>query len=235
MDLLGKALLDFYKDQSRGPLRSHSSLGSVEDVPVSYFFRPFPTMPAIEQEALLQCRGSVLDIGCGAGSHCLYLQESGLDCTGLDNSPEGIKVALQRGVLNTVCANILDYHSRKFDTLLLLMNGIGIAGSIKAFPDFLKHLKGLLQPGGQILMDSSDLIYMFDPDGDGGIWVPAAMEYYGEVQYQWEYDGDFGPEFPWLFLDLETLNQQAAGAGFEVEWLRNGPHFDYLVRLTPIA
>jgi len=235
MDVLGKALLDFYTGHSRGPLRSHSSLGAVEEVPVSHFFRTFPTMPALEQEALLQCRGSVLDVGCGAGSHCLYLQESGLDCTGLDNSPEGIKVAARRGVLNTVCTDILNYESGKFDTLLLLMNGIGIAGSLKAFPRFLNHLKDLVQPGGQILMDSSDLIYLFDTDDDGGVWVPAEADYYGEVRYKWEYSGGFGPEFPWLFLDLETLSQQASRAGFEVEWIKNGPHFDYLARLTPIA
>ncbi|MGB5316763.1 MAG: class I SAM-dependent methyltransferase [Robiginitalea sp.] len=235
MDLLGKALQDFYKGRSRGPLRSHSSLGTIEDVPVSYFFRPFASMPALEQQALMLCRGSVLDIGCGAGSHCLYLQESGLDCTGLDTSPAGIKVATQRGVLNTVCTDIMDYHSGKFDTLLLLMNGIGIAGTLEAFPDFLEHLKGLLQPGGQILIDSSDLIYMFDTDEDGGVWVPAEVEYYGEVRYKWEYSGDIGPEFSWLFLDLEILSQKASSAGFEVEWIKNGPHFDYLARLTPIA
>lgn len=234
MDLLGKALLDFYQERSKGPLRSHSSLGNVEEVPVSYFFRPFPTMPKIEQEALLQCRGSVLDIGCGAGSHCLYLQDSGLDCTGLDSSPEGIQVATQRGVFKTVCTDILNFESGTYDTLLLLMNGIGIAGSLGAFPKFLKHLKGLLKPGGQILMDSSDLIYMFDTDDDGGVWIPAEVEYYGEVRYKWEYSGNFGPEFQWLFLDLQTLSEQASTAGFQVEWIKNGPHFDYLARLTPI-
>ena len=144
MDLLGKALLDFYTEQSKGPLRSHSSLGGVEEVPVSYFFRPFPTMPDIEQEALLQCRGSVLDIGCGAGSHCLYLQESGLDCTGLDNSPEGIQVATERGVLNTVCADILNFQSGKFDTLLVVDEwdwNCGFSGSVS---QIFKALKGFV-------------------------------------------------------------------------------------------
>ena len=233
MDLLGKALWDYYAKKSAGSLRSHSSLGDVEEVPVSHFFRSFPEMPALEQEALQQCRGSVLDIGCAVGSHCLYLQELGFECTGLDSSSRGIEVAVRRGVENAVCCDILDYRSEKFDTLLLLMNGIGIAGTLSALPEFLQHLKSLLRPGGQILLDSSDLIYMFETDKDGGVWVPGEVEYYGEVTYRWEYSGNFGPSFPWLFLDMKMLKQHASTAGFEVELIANGPHFDYLARLTP--
>jgi SAM-dependent methyltransferase len=235
MDLLGKALLDFYTAPPAGLLRSHCSLETVETVPVSYFFRPFEQMPALEQEALAHCRGKVLDIGCGTGSHCLYLAEKGLECTGLDSSPGAIETARQRGVERAVCADILGYGGGAYDTLLLLMNGIGIPGTLKGLPGFLEHLKTLLEPGGQILLDSSDLIYMFDADEDGGVWVPGNVEYYGEVTYRWEYQGQVGPEFPWLFIDLHTLGQQAAKAGFTTELLQRGPHFDYLARLTPIA
>jgi SAM-dependent methyltransferase len=233
MDLLGKALHDYYTKQSGGSLRSHSSLGTVEEVPVSHFFRSFEKMPALEQEALRQCRGSVLDIGCAVGSHCLYLQDSGYDCTGLDKSAEGIKVAIHRGIHKTICADILDYRTQKFDTLLLLMNGIGIAGSLVALPGFLQHLKGLLRPGGQILLDSSDLIYMFETDSDGGVWVPGDVQYYGEVRYKWEYQEQSGPTFPWLFIDQQTLKTEADRAGYHVELVLKGSHFDYLARLTP--
>ncbi len=227
--------MDYYTDQSRGLLRSRSSLNTLEEVPASYFFRDFESMPALEQEALRQCRGSVLDIGCGVGSHCLYLQKTGRDCTGMDSSSEAIEIALKRGVESASCSDILKYQSRKYDTLLLMMNGIGIAGTLKGLPVFLGHLKTLLKPGGQILMDSSDLIYMFDADEDGGVWVPGDVAYYGEVSYQWEYDGQIGPTFPWLFLDFNTLKNEVAMLGFEVEMIMKGPHFDYLARLTPLS
>lgn len=234
MDLLGKALMDYYKNQSGDSLRSHSSLETIEEVPASYFFRPFEQMPHLEQEALRQCRGSVLDIGCGAGSHCLCLQKEGLTCTGLDNSSLGIEIALQRGVQAAICSDIMKFRSGKFDTLLLMMNGVGIAGTLEGLPAFLKHLKSLLQPKGQILLDSSDLIYMFEADDDGGVWVPGDVEYYGEVNYRWEYKGEFGPTFPWLFVDLQNLRTQAVSVGLEVELIQKGSHFDYLARLTPI-
>lgn len=234
MDLLGKALVDYYTQRSRGPLRSHSSLDTIEEIPVSYFFRPFEKMPHLEQEALTQCRGSVLDIGCGAGSHCLYLQSKKIACTGLDNSSKAVGIALKRGVSRAQCSDIFNFQTAKYDTLLLLMNGIGIAGSLQRLPAFLKHLKTLLQPDGQILIDSSDLIYMFEADQDGGVWVPGDVEYYGEVSYQWEYESEFGPIFPWLFVDLQTLKNQAESVGFTVELITKGPHFDYLARLTPV-
>ena len=235
VDVFGKALLEYYTAPNGGILRSHSSLESVEEVPVSYFFRDFEQMPSLEQEALRQCRGSVLDIGCAVGSHSLYLQRKGLNCTGIDISSEAIEIARKRGLTHAFCTDIRNYSSDSFDTLLLLMNGIGIAGTLRDLPIFLKHLKTLLNPGGQILIDSSDIIYMFESDDDGGVWVPGNVSYYGEVHYQWEYKGDFGSTFPWLFLDFNTLKEQGSRLGLEAEILQKGPHFDYLVRLTPFS
>ena len=231
MDLLGKALLDYYEKGPMGELWSHCSLGTSEEVPVAHFFRGFEQMPALEQEALKLCRGRVLDIGCGAGSHCLYLQGKGLECTGLDQSALAVQIAAKRGVRKTLCEDIFRLEVGDFDTLLLLMNGAGIAGTLEGLRRLLEHLSKLLAPGGQILMDSSDLIYMFEEDADGGVWVPGNVAYYGEVTYQWEYQGQKGAEFPWLFVDYRTLEQEAGLLGYEVALVREGPHYDYLARL----
>lgn len=232
MDLLGKALMDYYRGESREALWSHGSLGDDQEVPVSYFFRGYQQMPPLEQKALEHCRGKVLDIGCGAGSHSLYLQEQGLACLGLDYSPGAIEVARLRGVQETACENILDFGVGDFDTLLLLMNGVGLAGDLEGLRALLQHLSGLLRPGGQVLLDSTDIIYMFEADADGGVWVPGDVSYYGEVAYRWSYGKQQGEAFPWLFVDFRTLAETAALAGLEAELLETGAHFDYLARLS---
>lgn len=233
MDVLGKALMDYYRDGQKYKLWSNSSLGSKEEVPLTYFFRTYRQMPVLEQIALGQCRGAVLDIGCGAGSHCLYLQERGLDCTGLDISRLSTEVSKLRGVSKLVCENIMTFGVGKYDTLLLLMNGIGLAGNLKGLRNFLKHLLGLLNPGGQILLDSSDIIYMFEADEDSGVWVPGDVSYYGEVTYQWEYNKKKSKPFPWLFVDYHTLAREAAELGISTELVDSGAHYEYLARLIP--
>lgn len=232
MDVFGKALLDYQQGNPAGKLVSHSSLGDSEVVPPSYFFRDFPGMPFLEQTALTLARGRVLDIGCAAGCHSLYLQEHSLEVTALDTSPGALQVAAKRGVRQTVLEDILEFRVGDFDTLLLLMNGIGLAGRRAGITPFLQHLNSLLAPGGQILVDSSDIIYMFDRDPDGGVWVPGDREYYGEVTYHWEYGDQRSEAFSWLFADWDSLKEGAAGAGLQAELLEHGNHYDYLARLS---
>lgn len=232
MDVFGKALLDYQQGRQAGELISHSSLGDSEVVPPSYFFRDISGMPYLEQEALSLARGRVLDIGSAAGCHSLVLQDRGLEVTALDTSPGALQAAANRGVRQTVRADIREYRVGNFDTLLLLMNGIGLAGNRAGIVPFLQHLRSLLAPGGQILADSSDIIYMFDRDDDGGIWVPGDREYYGEVTYCWEYGEERSQAFSWLFADWETLKEAAHGAGLQAELLEHGNHYDYLARLS---
>ncbi len=235
MDILGKALLEYYEGRRGRLLTSHSTLGTSEEVDPGYFFRGFEQMPDLEQQALVLARGRTLDVGCGAGSHALYLQQTGLDCHGLDPSPGALAVARARGLQKASESAILDFQVGNFDTVLLLMNGAGLAGTLADLAPLLRHLASLLAPGGQILLDSSDIIYMFDEDADGGVWVPGEPAYYGEVRYRWEYQGSEGPEFPWLFVDFARLREAAGLAGLQAELLGEGPHFDYLARLTLAA
>lgn len=189
-------------------------------------------MPLIEQKALALSTGKVLDIGCGAGSHTLYLQEKGLDVTALDYSKGAIDVCTLRGVKNVVHSYFDNFLGTKFDTLLLLMNGIGIIENLGNFNRFFTHIKSLLKPNGQILLDSSDIIYMFEEDEDGGYWIPNPDNYYGEVVYTMRYKGVMGNPFGWLYVDYNTLQRAAHGNNFECELVCEGEHYDYLARLT---
>ena len=232
MDVLGKALMDFHDGITGFTLLSHSSLGETQELNPDYFFRDLKQMPDLEKQALDLATGRVLDVGCGAGSHSLLLQEKKLTVTGIDFSEGATLVARKRGVQQVVCGDIQNFNSETYHTVLVLMNGAGLAGTLNNLPIFLKHLASLLTVDGQIILDSSDIIYVYESDEDGGVWIPGDLDYYGEVTYRWEYRGETGPEFPWLFVDFIRLQAAAAKAGLQAELLMNGPHYDYLARLT---
>ena len=137
----------------------------------------------------------VLDVGCGAGSHSLYLQNQNFDVTSIDISPNAIKACQLRGLKNARIADLLLFNKEKFDTILLLMNGTGIFGTLENTPKYLQHLITLLRPNGQILIDSSDIIYMFDEDDYGGRRIESDG-YYGKLEFQLSYKGEDETPFP---------------------------------------
>jgi SAM-dependent methyltransferase len=230
-DIMGMALLDYQNGAYTDDLITFSSLDEEDIIPLPYLFRDWDQMPLIEQRALALCKGTVLDIGCAAGSHSLHLQQGGIEVFALDHSPGAMETCRRRGVNNTVQANILHYQDRKFDTLLMLMNGIGIAEKLKKLGPFLEHLKSLLNPNGQILLDSSDIIYMFEQDEDGGYWVPNNGTYYGEVTYTMAYKGVKNKPFSWLYIDFERLKEIVEAHDMRCELVISGSHYDYLARL----
>ena len=232
IDVFGMALKDYQNGQYTEDIKTFSSLDEEDVIPVPYLFRTFDEMPKIEQKALELARGNVLDIGAGAGSHSLYLQNKGLKVTALDNSEGAISVCKARGVESTVKNSILNYSEENFDTLLLLMNGVGLAGKLKNLSAFLQHLASLLQPNGQILLDSSDIVYMFEQDDDGGYWIPDDGSYYGEVEFEMEYKGHKSKPFDWVYVDINTLQNACESNGFNCELILSGEHYDYLAKLT---
>lgn len=232
-DLFGKAILDYQTNNLPEDLITETSISEADEMSVSYLFRTYNEMPKLEQKALQLAKGSVLDVGCGAGSHTLALQnERKLDVTAIDISENAVKACQLRGTENVKVANILDLDvENKFDTILLLMNGTGIFGTLNETAKYLQKLKSLLNKGGQILIDSSDLIYMYDQDEDGAYSIPAEG-YYGELTFTVQYKGETEDTFPWLYLDYNTLQNAAIANGLKCELLLEGEHFDYLAKLS---
>ena len=231
-DILGTALLDYQNGNYSEDIVTFSSLDEKDTIPLPYLFRAHSDMPVLEKKALELCRGEVLDIGCGAGSHSLYLQKKGFKVTALDYSKGAVKTCQLRGIAKTEYSNIYNFSKGQFDTLLMLMNGIGIVGQLPKLGDFFEHLKNLLKPGGQILLDSSDIIYMFDEDENGGRWVPDTGSYYGQVEFTMKYKDLKSEPFLWLYIDYHTLEEVAIGRGLDCELVSKGEHFDYLARLS---
>ncbi|WES98025.1 class I SAM-dependent methyltransferase [Chryseobacterium arthrosphaerae] len=230
-DLMGRAIWDYYHNEDPEDLQTETSISEVDELPVEYLFRDFEEMNAIEQKALQLSEGKTLDIGAGAGSHALYLQnERNLDVTALDISPKSIEVCQLRGIRKAVCENILDFSGQTFDTILLLMNGTGIFEGLGKIDIYLQKLHALLNENGHILIDSTDILYMFDRDKDGGVYIPAGG-YYGELDYVVHYKGESEEPITWLYLDFNTLKNAAENNGFKIERVLIDED-SYLAKLT---
>ena len=171
-DIFGKAIKDYFQQKKAQDIIVHSPDFEDDVIPVSYLFRTYDKMPLLEKVALDQCRGKTLDVGCGAGSHSLYLQEERkLKITAIDTSKGAMETYRERGIKDARAISFYEISEEKYDTILLLMNGTGIIGKMANLDHFFLKLKELLQPNGQVLLDSSDLSFLFDPDEDSGFWV----------------------------------------------------------------
>lgn len=231
-DPMGAAIRDYFRQGKSAQLKVLSSLFDDDEMPVSHLFRSYHEMPPLEQRALNEARGKVLDVGAGAGCHALALQERGLDVTAVDISPLSCETMKERGVANVECVNIFNQRfQERFDTLLLLMNGTGIAGKLSRLPQLLSRLKQLMNPGAQILIDSSDLRYVYE-DENGVLDVDLDGAYYGEVDYQMTYRNIIGKSFDWLYADSVVLAECCRQCGLKCEILAQGNHYDYLARIV---
>lgn len=233
-DPMGAAINDYFRNQKAHRLRVFSSQFDEDEIPVKQLFRPFNQMPVTERTALTEATGKILDAGAGSGCHALVLQEMGKEVTAIDISSLSVDVMKARGVKNAQQVNLFDERfTGSFDTVLMLMNGSGIIGKIENLPLFFMKMKQILSPSGCILMDSSDLRYLFE-DEDGSYVIDLAGDYYGEVDFRMQYKDVAGESFDWLYIDFQTLSLYAAENGFKAEMVKEGKHYDYLTRLTRV-
>ncbi|RYY15363.1 MAG: class I SAM-dependent methyltransferase, partial [Chitinophagaceae bacterium] len=226
MDVFGEALKDQFIKPPAETLWVHNSYDEPEEMPVDIYFRDENEMPELELKALEICRGKVLDVGAGVGSHALILQKRGYDITAIDISAAAVAIMKQRGLKNALEGNILSLNEGKYDTLLFMMNGIGLTGSIPGLKSFLKQVKQLLNPGGQLVFDSSDLSYLYQE-----VAFPL-NGYYGEVSFRYEYKSVKGNWFKWIYVDQQTLKTIATALGWDVAIVFEDDQDQYLARLT---
>ena len=234
-DPMGTAILEYQTTGKSDTLRILSSMFEEDEMPVSHLFRSLRDMPVLERKALELAKGKILDVGAGAGCHALALQKQNKDVTAIDISPLSCEAMLQRGVSKVQCVNLFDEGFKgEFGTILLLMNGTGIAGKICNLPKLFKRLKELLTPDGQILIDSSDLKYIYENE-DGSFDIDLNANYYGEVDYQMVYKDIKGEPFDWLYVDFPLLSTIAQASGLHAELIAEGNHYDYLAKLAHLG
>lgn len=226
MDILGKAISEYFYGGKEYKLWVHDNHGPKVEMVVPIYFRSPQAMPDLELMALDLCKGKTLDIGAGAGSHALYLQDRGIDVTAIDISEGAVEVMKERGVEKALVQDIFELKGKKFETLLLLMNGIGLVQSIDGLKKFLQHSKALINKNGQLLFDSSDVAYLYEEG------IPELPHYYGEVKCCYEYRRQKSDWFSWLYIDQQILMDIAAEQGYDTEVLFIDESDQYLARLT---
>jgi len=229
-DPFGEAIHDYFEKGKAPDLIVNSNYTENEEIAASWFFRTEKEMPAVERTALKRCNGKVLDVGAAAGCHTLLLQKKGFNVTALEKSEKAAEVMKKRGIQKVICGDIYQFSENHFDTILLLMNGAGIGETIAGLEMLLTHIKTLLTEKGQILIDSTDIKYLFKEE-DGSLWIDLANDaYYGEMEYEVKYKKSVS-KFKWLFVDFETLKKVAKKAGLNCILIEKGENHDFLAQL----
>jgi len=227
----GMALLDCYRGNDDAILTCHQD-GQRDDVPAAFWLRS--DIDPLERKALDLCRGRILDVGAGAGLHSLELQRRGLDVTAIDVAEECVEIMRDRGVARALHADLYDFQGGPFDTILCICNGLDKVGPLAKLPGFLRRMRALLAPGGQLLADSFDLRVGADDARSAALSrKTAAGRYFGEIDLRFEYQGLAGEAFTALQVDYETL----ACASIREGWTSHRVATDqghYLARLVPV-
>ena len=228
----GMALLDYFNGDKEARVTMHRDDGAHYELPVSIFFQEEPQFSTIEQKALALCRGKILDVGAGTGKHSLVLLKKGFTVDSVDISPEAVEIMTKRGIKHARCSNIFDFREGRYDTILMLLHGVGMVETLDGFRRFLNHAENLLNPKGIILFDTLDVRVTEDP---GNLAYQEKNKkqnrYIGEIHLQFEYKGEMGSPHSWLHLDPDTLEDEVSKQGWQKEIIHREPWGDYLAKL----
>ena len=212
-DPIGRAILDYSKTKKPDDIIVSSDICEDDIIPIEVLFRTLEEMPDLEVAAIERATGKVLDVGAGAGVHALEMKKRGCDVLAIDISKGSVEYLEKQG-LAVQNIDFYDLKDQQFDTITMLMNGIGIAGSLSNLENTLAHAKSLLAPGGKILCDSCDIRYLYE-DEDGALWVNLNTEYYGNFRFQMSYKNETGTWFDWLYVDFDSLFKAAQNVGLK--------------------
>lgn len=225
-DLFGKALLDYHQHEFQGPLILHNDYGDPEEIPVESYFYRSEDFSDLEIFALEHINGKTLDVGAASGRHALFLQERAVDIVAMDISPICGSLMRGQGVGKVIIEDVMDYDDERYDTVMMLMNGVGIAGDLVGLKKLLSHLENLVKPGGQILLDSTDISYLYEEKPKPG------DKYFGQLSFHYEYEGEVDDPFQWLYIDQQTLIEVANGCNWNCQIIFQDETDAYLARLT---
>lgn len=238
-DLFGKAFLYHLEHGNSPAIEVHIDEVLQDPLDPAYFFRSYERMPKLEQAALKRCGKKVLDVGAAAGCHSLWLQEHGHEVTALEQSPGACEVMRRRGIRKVVEADFFKWESpERYDTILMLMNGLGIGQDLEGTIRLLEKAKSLLKPSGELLGDSSDIAYFDGSDDEENTneadtkkedrLTDDPLSYYGLVQFHLKWNNE-QTDFNWVYPDPELLRFYAHEVDLSAEVIAEGEHHDALL------
>ncbi len=222
LDPFGQALLAYWRGNKSAHLIHEFKSGRKFSLPVSVFFRStedfFPTEKAFEY-----CKGRILVVGAGTGVHAIELEQQGYEVTAIDVNSHAIKIMREKEIQDVRQKDFFQFEGELYDTILLLGHNIGICKTLNGIKKLLYRCESLLNPSGQLLMNSVDeSVSSVDGDHQG---------YPGELEFRLSFEGDFGPWMHWLHVDIATLSSQAFKCGWSTEKLAFEKDGEYLARL----
>lgn len=183
------------------------------------YFSEYRDWPLIGQKAMQFAKGRVLDIGCGAGRHSLYLQKKGLEVLGIDSSPLAIKICKLRGLKKAEIMSLedVDFKPDSFDTILMMGGNFGLLGSLTKARRLLKRFHKMTSEDALIIAETRD---PYKTDN------PAHLEYHklnkkrgrmsGQVRIRVRFEKTVAEWFDWLMLSKEEMRELLQGTGWKV-------------------
>jgi 2-polyprenyl-3-methyl-5-hydroxy-6-metoxy-1,4-benzoquinol methylase len=195
------------------------------------YFREYEQWSPVEQQVVDRAKGRVLDIGCGAGRHSLYLQQKGFDVTGIDNSPGAIEVCKLRGLKNAIVRPIADvdkFEQNSFDTVLMLGNNFGLFGDAENTKLILKKLSRITSTEAHIIAgtrnpyktDSAEHLEYHQLNLQRGRMA-------GQIKMRVRYGKRVGEWFDYLFVSREEMRDILVDTEWRIEELIESSKANY--------
>lgn len=236
-DLLGDALVDEMAGRRMHALMLVILPDEAWPVEMDHFLGSVP-LSETEERVLALCRGSILDIGAGAGRHSTVLQARGHDVHALDISPGAVEVMRARGLSQVHCEDwrsFLRGEAPRFDTVLLLNRGLGLTGSTDGFRELLRVVRGALRPDGRLLTDCMPPPSV-SPASKSGERSPVALRGEHDVRLRemyLQYGDREGKRFGFVEMSVELVGEISTQEGWAMEVLCEGAPF--AICLTPLT
>jgi SAM-dependent methyltransferase len=213
-DVFGEALLAYFQGD-RSPFYLRDRSGRLFETDLSRYFRTTTRLSRLERKLISLAHGDILDVGCGTGNYLPLLAQHGR-VLGIDISPNAIDVGRRRGCKTCEVADIFTFRTgKRFDTITLLGNGLGIAGTVIGTKRLIGRLSSLLKDDGQIL----------------ALTRRVTQREFVATRLRPVWKQRVGREFGWIHMGRDLLCDLCARSGLRLSVVQGNQHY-YLIRLT---
>ncbi len=236
-DAMGNELMDSFKKKDEVFEIVERDDGFIDAAPVKdRYFSNYKDWSAIEKRGIGYARGKILDVGCGAGRHALYLQKKGLDVTGIDTSPLAIQVCKTRGLRKARLLSINDvekFGKSSFDSAIMLGHNFGLFQNRKKFKTLLKKFRKILSPKGVIIAETSDPYKTKNSvHVSYHAWNLKRGRMGGQLKLRLRYKKMISPWFDYLFVSQKELRDLLHGTGWKIQKIFGSKEANYIAILV---